>query len=47
MLHSLDVLIGFAAIMLLLSAAVTVLTQTVTGASDGAGEISCAAWSRF
>ena len=32
MLHSLDVLIGFAAIMLLLSAAVTMLTQAVTGA---------------
>jgi hypothetical protein len=31
MLHSLDVLIGFAAIMLLISAAVTVLTQAVTG----------------
>ncbi len=32
MLHSLDVLIGFAAIMLLVSVAVTVLTQAVTGA---------------
>ncbi len=32
MLHSLDVLIGFASIMLLMSAAVTVLTQAVTGA---------------
>jgi len=32
MLHSLDVLIGFASIMLLVSAAVTVLTQAVSGA---------------
>lgn len=38
MLHSLDVLIGFAAIMLLLSAAVTMLTQTVTGALGWRGK---------
>jgi len=38
MLHSLDVLIGFAAIMLLLSAAVTMLTQAVTGALGWRGK---------
>ncbi len=38
MLHSLDVLIGFAAIMLLVSAAVTMLTQAVTGALGWRGK---------